>query len=524
MRPLTPLLLCALLLSTGCPGSVGADCELDTECAEGLICFAEICQELGTPEGTITFEVIPQPGTGLHPTTFAMGEQPLRFDLCGPSGVRGNTAAGTEVVAVGTVAGLPGQERRTQQSVGGAFFLPLSPGTWSLTFLLPADESGELPPPERLQVELSRCRIEELGEVAPGGEVRHARFDVVIDAERDPRPRCGVRAQLFDPLTGEPLSRALPIEREAGRTCVAPAEGRILAFHPPAGGGEIELRLTPTSTTWPTFPEKAFRFALPEAPLVDLGAVGIGAEANLERVELLVLAPDGAPVSGARIRAIGSSADGREHFAPPLATELGDGRYELWLAPATYLLRVEPPAGLDAAVGGCIEEEADACAEALVVEPGVPAQRTVRLARSLILSGRILTPERDPLPGARVLALPLGEGRRAATVSGAGGRYQLLLDPDRYELVVQPEPIYGAWRRYELQAPLVADGWRDLELPAAARVVGTVVSTARDGREERLHRAMVRAWRVEEGKAPQLVGEGFTDAAGRFGLELPAAP
>jgi len=521
------LALLALGGLSACPGTVGAICELDDECAEGLTCFAGTCQELGTPDGTVTFEVVPQPASGFGSATFPMGEQPLRLGFCGPSVVTGSVAGGAEVVVAGTPAGLPGVSRRWQERVGPAFSLQVPPGAWTLTFLLPAGAGGELPPPERRDAVLGRCETVSLGTVQPTGAPRRARFAVVVDPLRDPRPRCGVIAQIFDAANGSALSQAVSFERDPGVGCTAPAGGAIeLPFRAPAAGDRLELRLAPLAGA-PTFAARAVPFTLPAGGSIDLGSVGVGDEGAVERVAVAVIDPDGAAVPGARVRAGRVSGGDERPFAPPLAEELAGepGTYELWLLPGTYAIEATPPPGVHAGASRCVEPAAGgACAEALVVQAGETGSYRAPLPLPLSLAGRVLDDARAPVVRARVQALPLAAGGRPAeAVSDAAGRYELFLDPGSYEIVVQPREPGAAWRRLALDEPLLESASRDLVLPRAARVVGSVTANA-SGRQVPLPQALVRAWRVDGAQGPRVVGETLTDASGSFRLALPAGP
>lgn len=520
----TRLALAALwALLAGCPGEVGSICELDEQCAEGLTCFTGTCQELGNPEGTVTFEVIPPPTSGLGPATFPMGNQPLRLGFCAPTLVEGAAAAASDVVIRGTPAGLPSAERRWQERVAeGPFQLHVPPGKWTLTFHFAAGEDGVLPPPEPREVELlGRCETVSLGHVEPTGEVRRARFSVVVDPERDPRPRCGVAAQIFDPASGAALSRPREIGSRQGQGCAL--EVVELPFRATAATA-IELRLSPLGSL-PTFADRRVAFPLPETgEIVDLGAVGVG-DAALERIVVEVVDPDGASVPFAKVRAVRLAAEDGGRFSPPLAEPVAGepGAYELLLVPGAYSVTAEPPAGVIAASSRCVEPaEGGTCDEALVVEPGSPGRWRAPLAQPLSLSGRLVDAERAPLPGARVTALPRGAGRRAETISGASGRYELLLDPGMYEVLVQAREPDAAWRRLVLETPLVDDDSLDFALPRAARVVGNVTATV-GGRQVALARALVRAWRADGAEGPRVIGETVSDADGRFALALPAA-
>lgn len=517
-RPLAVALAVAL---SACVGAEGAECEVDADCASDLICFADVCQAIGNPAGEIRLEVVPDVATGLSPAAFALAAQPLRLDLCPPSAVEGEVEGAAEVIASGHLPGLPTQRMEVRRRVEGRFALPLPAGSWDLRFELAPTEALDLPPPQRHHVEVPRCGIVSLDAIRPPDVVHRLRFVPVIDVDRDPRPRCGLVARVHDRRTGAAISRTLPIPVAEGEPCAAPPEGWILPFVKPESESVVaaaELHLGPIDGGRPTVAWTATPFVVAAPPLVDLGAVGVG-EAVLERVRVVVQDTGGKPVHGARVRLDGRMRDGIGRFEPPLATEVGAGVYETWLLPGTYEVRVEPPPGLPAATARCVEPiEGGSCEAQFEVHAGAPSSWRAALPLPVRVRGRVVDAEGAPAANARVAAIPVGGTREAAAIADGAGRFELLADPGAYRLLVQPQGRTAAWR-WTAPFEVDVDTRRDLSLPPAAILVGTVVAAGGTP----VHGTLVRAWRLDDGDAPRVVGETLTDARGNFRLALPAS-
>lgn len=539
-------LLAALLGS--CHGSEGDACDTDEQCEEGLACFYGTCRQLSPPAGTVVFEVVPPALSGLTSATFPIpsgSRQPLHFEFCRPAAVEGNLVGGGLVLAEGTPAGLPGRRIGQQQTIpaalgdasdgpgDGPFRLQLPPGEWRLTFLPGATGSTTaepLPPPIPVEIEggLPRCEVKTLGPLRPDLDARRARLAVVIDPERDPRPRCGVLVTLHDPDDGRPLSQPLELRQEPGRACAPPAEGWTVPFREPAGD-EIEVRIEPLGPI-PTAVARSRRVALPPASAgdtVDLGTFGVG-DAAPERVEI-VLASDGTAIEGAQIQATREpEAKDERPIATPLARPVADapGHYELWLLPGSWTLRIEPPVDSDLSLGRCIRlGPAAPCAERIRVEAGSPLQVEATLEPKVRIRGRVLDPDLVGLKRARVVAVPRGDAREHDTLTGSDGRFELRVDAGGvYDLLVQPRERAWSWQRARVYAPVAGDLSLDpIVLPEPARVVGRTTLDRR-GTSVALPGARIRAWRTDLAEGLLLVGEAFSDEEGRFGLSLPPGP
>ena len=261
-----------LPLLAGCRGGPGADCQYADDCDEGLACFAGKCHELGTPAGTIAWQVLPPSSTGLSPASFPPADGPLSFSICASSVSGTLDVGGAWLVARGEASSLPGLESRFERNVSGRFSMDLPAGAWTLSFHpdAPAEPGRAGPPPIVRKVQLARCEHRELSQivVSPSG-TRTARLRLVVDPERDPRPVCGAFVRIHDPASGAPLSARLELRSSAGGGCAAPAVAS-LSFAPPSGD-DIELRIGPLDAVRPTIPEQRLRVPATGGDILELG-------------------------------------------------------------------------------------------------------------------------------------------------------------------------------------------------------------------------------------------------------------
>lgn len=542
--PLWLLLLAPLLLlATGCGKPAGAFCVIDDDCDPLLHCFAGTCQELGTPVGfrDVVFEVQPLPGLGLTEAVFPYGPQPLQFHFCSAAGVEGTFAGEglAEVAISGSPGSLVDSREPWVETVGPSFWIPLPPGSWTLTFYLP-EVDGIAPPPVVRQVGVARCETQRLAVSAPVA-TREAKVRVVVDEERDPRPRCGVSVRLVDPETRRPLSRTLSIEQPTGPDgegpvgpCEMPEDGWSLPFVSPAGP-TVEVQLRSLDGSRPTIYHLDRQITVPRVGDVDLGVFGVvGSDVTLEPVRIKLVGPDGKAVGGARIQLSPQRPDGADPtdlrwMRPPAATLVAGqaGIYEAWALPGTYTVRIEPRwQDEEVAALSCLAPEGrpGSCGATVPIVAGGPNAFEARLPRRVVVSGHVNAAEpRGPMADARVTAIPLDGGRSFSTRTRAGGRYELRVDPGSYDLLVQPHNPDAAWKQVSFRddGPLIVDQVLDVSLPRPARVVG-YIAAGRDGKRVPLGHAYLRAFRLQGSKPPLWIGEAVADSEGRFALVLPA--
>lgn len=523
-----PALLLWTCLAACVSGSEGDDCTSDRDCEENLSCFAGSCLELGRPEGRIAWQIIPQIDSGLPPTVFGTIGNPLTFHLCEQPPVVGDLAfsGGARVVAVGELGGIPGACSTLERSVGRSFSLPLPAGIWRLHF-----HPGDGSPPIVRRIQVTRCQPTDLGEVGHDDVLRTLRFLPVHDAERDPRPTCGLRARIVDPASGLALSAPVELASDEGR-CMAPPGGLRLDFTAPEGATHVALRLEPLVAGDPAFRGRELRLELPDESEWDLGPVSVG-DQGVERVLVTLRDPAGHPVGDAKLQALwpppppvpenASCFAGRQppgedgsFFASSLALPGPErGIYELWLPPGPYLLHASAPEAARLASGGSCGDEGSSCL--IEVRPERTMRFTLDLEARVPLHGRVQHGQNVLLPGARVIAKPRTGGIERASTSDATGRYELLLDPGNYDLLVQPGRQELPWALLPLLSPLVAPRELTLSVPRGALVAGKVLQ----GDELPVREAVVRAYRLDL-PTPTLAGEAITARDGTFRLSLPS--
>jgi len=505
----------ALLLVSACGGGPGADCTYPTDCDEGLACFAGTCHELGKPAGTIAWQVLPPASSPLGPASFPPADGPLAFSLC-RSSVSGTLEGdgGALLVAKGEPSALTGLESRFEGFVKGRFAMDLPAGAWTLAFH--PDPAG--PPPLFKKVQLARCEHRELSLIEWPAE-RTLRLRLVVDPERDPRQACGAFVRVHDPATGTPLSSRLELRSRPGGACSGPAES-TLRFAPPAGE-DIEVRIGPLDAVLPTLPGQTLTVKLAGDDDLDLGPVAVNPGAlALERVIVAVTDAGGGSISRAIVTAtsVPSGDEATSRFSSGPGREVERGRYELWLTPGRYSLRAVPPAGAEAAAGGCVLAGEQPCDATFTVDAGTPSSLSVSLPKPIALRGSA-----DGVSGGLVELRPArgGGGRAASAPVSSDGSWQLALDPGDYDLTLRPFAPAIPWLVRPLSAPLEADAQEDVTMPEPALVIGTLWE-GQGGETMPVAGALVRAWRLATGGPPDLVGEAVSRADGSFSLVLPA--
>jgi len=543
MRRLAAIL--ALAIAAGCGfGSTGAECTLSEDCDAGLVCFASTCRASGIPQGTIAWRISPDPSSGLVPAAFDHRQGPLDFTLCPPSTIAGTLGfeGRARLVAEGELASLPRIEERHELLVDQAFEVGLPPGGWTLTF---HPLSGL--PPIRRKVQLARCETRMLSTIE-SGPTRTARLQLVIEEALDPRPRCGAFVRIHDPRSGAPLSARLELRAPAGASCEASRAPSLIPFRPPEGHGFIEIRIGALDGTIPTLPEQRIQRPLADGEPLDLGVLSANpGGGSLQRVLVHLFDHERAPQRRAHLVAEwlpprpspsdpaepepGPGEDEPALPAPELrfrsapAVELEAGIYELWLLPGRYAFRAEPPASAPSAVGSCValaSDVASACGSEIELGPTEPDELAMVLPRKLLLRGSILGAGPVALEETVVTAVPArgSRGRSASTFADRSGVYRLDLDAGDYDLIVRPGDRLLPVLHRSLPLPLLSDATLDLVIPDPALVLGTV------RRSEGLERAplpdaLLRAYLLQPGSPPLLLGEALTGFDGSFHLVLP---
>ncbi|HLV67758.1 MAG TPA: carboxypeptidase-like regulatory domain-containing protein [Polyangiaceae bacterium] len=202
----------------------------------------------------------------------------------------------------------------------------------------------------------------------------------------------------------------------------------------------------------------------------------------------------GRPVPGARLRVYASEG----------AAELGSattdtaGAFEIGgLAPGAFRVVVRSPEHRTVSLTSALHRQGERRRIVVALEPG----RTLR--------GRVLSPERTPVPGARV---GVSDGLVGIATTDAAGEFELRglgKDPVNVYAVV---PGYAPAR---VQGRLPGTTRLELVLEPPARIEGTLVAPAD---AERVMVSVCRAF-VSDGEAPCVARRLFPAGATRYELE-----
>jgi len=141
-----------------------------------------------------------------------------------------------------------------------------------------------------------------------------------------------------------------------------------------------------------------------------------------------VIAADGKPAAGVKVKAIGQYASGSTE---PITA--ADGTYRIGgLQPATYCLCVVDPAGKGAA----------APVDGVKVQAGKSAQANIRLQSGVLLTGTVVdAADGKPLSGLTVLSYPMNANKPSyngtvEATTDATGRYRFRVMPGKYNVQV----------------------------------------------------------------------------------------
>lgn len=502
----------------GCSGGGSEEfCADNADCETRLTCFQNRCLPLEqVPEGLL-WEVIPSGHAPPMVLNTPQRTQPLPLRFC-EAGVVGNTGelGLLRVDAEGEKRGLPGVCTREQFWVEGEFSIPLSPGWWRFTF------HPENAPPIVRRFEVRNC--EEAVRLGTLQAPAHSTLRFLpIHGEDYPLPRCGIRAQAFDPESGEVLSEAVEIRLAPDGQCRPPRpEGWALEVANPRGE-QFALVLDSATASAPVMRQRVFYLRW-EPDSMEPQVLSTESQAA-ERVLLDLADPNGLPVDGARIQAVwpwpeteNSCLGPRFRAAPdegygafrsaPAMPTHHPGTYELWLPPGPYHFQVVPPAATDLA--------AKTWEEPVTVRAGGGNVLPLRLTRKAVVEGGVRSDHpREPLAETRLRALPLQAPQRSVeTRTDAQGNYRLQLDPGKYLLLADP-PGRGRARVWSFLEAGEGETLRVDPLVGQPRVVAGLVRNE----EGPLGLTLIRAWDVN-GEIPVVAGEAVTDSSGRFVVRL----
>ncbi len=227
----------------------------------------------------------------------------------------------------------------------------------------------------------------------------------------------------------------------------------------------------------------------------------------------VVSAADGLPIAGARL----------EHFdsvrpLPLYDDEFGGRLRTTTAADGTFTLENVPAgeASLQVVAVG-LPPHRDG---PIPIQPGATVQRLVQVPAGAALAGVLLDPDRNPLPGARVVVRAADDRNSVDLTSDAEGRFRTTtpLAPGDYAITAQASRDHIAFALYQ-RVTLIAGQTLEVEVQPGGRGVlhGTVIGDAAAGTTFRLH-----AWLLAAGGKPNPYFQAPC-AAGQFELRgLPA--
>lgn len=518
-HPLIRILPILALAGLGCGSGPEAFCTDNADCDTKLTCFQNRCLLLEPVPAGLHWEVVPQGSPYAQTLPTPQAAQPLPLEVCTPS-VEGNTGelGKVRIDVEGEVRGLPGVCAFEQHVVSGEFSIPIAPGQWRLTI------HPERGPPIVRRTNIQSCKPFPLGTLA---KRQTAKFRFLATMGREnPEFRCGIRAQAFDPSTGDPLSAVVELPLDANHRCSPPPEGWEIEIASPEVGARFALVLETADAAAPVMRRQTFDDLIwkENPPLLELHTESVAAE----RVEIFLQDSGGLPVAGARIQASWPPEGGEEReclaprYVPPSdayggfssapATPTSEpGVYELWLPPGPYQFRAVPPAATHLAATVWQDD-------VTMVRPGGRNFLPLQLGRKGILEGSVVGPTGDALTDVSVRVVPLGGHQRPTQTRTDGlGHYRLELDPGPYLLLAEPSVGGFPWNWKFL------DDWKgsmreDVALTRPRVLAGTLRRSG-EGTSRPLAHSLVRVWDVS-GPRPVVAGNAVTDEEGRFVIRI----
>jgi hypothetical protein len=531
-----PWFLCVVALGAGCLPS-GVDvylvCRDDTDCSEGLVCYPDGC---GDPGSNIVAEVTINPSSGLEAQDLPVGElrSPLTLALEGPTLVHGRVlresnlsdapqAYTSEILlsAQGSSQLLPGRPRNfggKLTPVEGSYQLAVGSGEFTFSLL---SKDPTVPPLTAVRTVATGAKAQ-LDFLIPaahtltrleGQIVRYGQVPVGVDLN--------VEAVAIDKekRLPVPLSQVVRVPRSDN--------GRFTLFLSPQAATQEFLYLRVSAMDADTLvPLKEFTLS-PGQPLtepLELGDYGEPVEVSGQVVDVR-----GQPLARVAVRLEGTVNGGGRFFTPQVVRTDDAGRFTLRTLPSApgqeMRLYAQPLPGVRSGLAR--------------MSVSIPRGRSTSLPRVVCpdriqLTGTLLMPFHGKPADMRVQAVPmepvtgwpLPEHGQPTVSTDAEGDFQLMVDPGRYRLDFLPNTadLTRASRYITVEPAARMDSPPPMELGTFIlsnnrEVSGTVVLAGQPQAE-----ASVRFFRVGDvqGKPISiLLGEGFTDASGRYKVLLP---
>lgn len=148
----------------------------------------------------------------------------------------------------------------------------------------------------------------------------------------------------------------------------------------------------------------------------------------------------------------------------------------------------------------------------------------LRVRPKSTFSGRATSPDGAiGLNGASVQLTPVAgqiDARPYSVIADSEGRFELLIDPGIYDIVMIPPPTSGYARAIQRRVTLQALNNASLTLPASRPNLarGLVI----DADNQPTPNILVEIFRLEEGQDAFLIGSGLTDEKGEYRIFVPA--
>jgi hypothetical protein len=545
---------CSSDFDAGADGTEPDGCAADVDCATGLTCQYGVCAVEPGPELTIALSITPpdfRPDLARQQVAgvpVRLGGQLPDFGLARPVRVNGTVTYDTNSVPAGAdvrfesrtaIPGLSVSAIASTDGEAGAFSVEIPPGRYDVT-ILPSNPS--VPRRTLLNVAITtagtnRCPEVEgtfcqlLPLVLPAPE-RYVGLRGVLEA-REPR---------ITPLAGARVFATSVDSNLESTIAVTDVDGSFTIFVAPEIA-EYTIFVRPGDD--PSVPSMAFEpFELPDDEgMFDL-TLAVPVPTGRGWLEGRIVSPDGVPPADISIVARASLPELR-----PLAGALTptEGEWEVRLG-ATSLdaegrFAIELPATTwDVfAVAASGSWGPSDVAQIVVVDsageprPGespddVPSVAEFVLRERSPSTGRVVSPDSTPVPGAVVTVEPLRVGDigidalgvasvvfAAATTAVEDGSFVVPLVDGRYRVTVIPPDGPGLARAEFEREVIDGSGLDELALPTSGVVVGRIL----DESQQPLAGANIEAWLVRAAGAER-VGTTTTDGAGEYRLVLPA--
>ncbi len=527
-------------------------CVSDSDCNEGLICFADGC---GDPTRGLAVEIKGGSTSGLFPQDFevpVLGKS-QDFEIKGVLTIVGSfqrekttnvdptqrTIYTDEVTvkAVGESQVLPGIIRSYQAKFAmtdrGTFSMNVGQGKYAVTAM---PTNPEVPPQTFTAISVGADAGATLnyafasleGSVSLSGRLIKRKIASPTPGE-EYITETPMDLQAIDPLTQEVLSQR--IETSTGRP--GTRGDFILVVSPRAKQlSSIELVATPRdSVTGPVLPTRRFPLAAPFPPTLTLELGDYGSE--IPNVKGTVLGVDGQPLAEATVLVEGKVGGGASFRSRTALTD-AQGTFSLTVLKPddAFSLTIYPRAGIASGVTSTRVKVSSEVGKPAAFDPPM-----VRAQARIPISGKVLLPDGTPAAMLSVRAVETSGSTRALplddvdVLTDIDGVYELALDEGDWRLEFTPAEFPQTSRLISVSALAASDGgiisgqtFAPITLPKGRRLTGIVSSLTSGRAAAPLVNAQVRFFRVTriEGKpAAVLVGSGVTNGVGQYTVLLP---